>query len=57
MRNAVAKPMVALLVVLVLPSVAMAQRGRPVPEGFIKEGVPKMVRSGEKGNRRVRGHG
>ncbi len=43
MRNAVAKPMVALLVVLVLPSVAMAQgRGRPVPDGFIREGVPKM---------------
>ena len=43
MRNAVAKPMVALLVVLVLPSVAMAQGGgRPVPDGFIREGVPEM---------------
>ena len=49
MRNAVAKAMVALLVVLVLSSVAMAQTaqapragGRQVPEGYVADGVPKM---------------
>jgi hypothetical protein len=44
MRNAVVKPAVALLVVLALSSIAMAQTrgGRPVPEGYIADGVPKM---------------
>ena len=49
MRNSVATPIVALLVVLALSSVVMAQapqaaagRGRRVPEGFIADGVPKM---------------
>ena len=49
MRNAVAKAMGALMVVLVLSSVAMAQtaeapraRGRQVPDGYVADGVPKM---------------
>jgi hypothetical protein len=49
MRNSVAAPIVALLAVLALSSVVMAQapqaaagRGRRVPEGFIADGVPKM---------------
>jgi hypothetical protein len=51
MRNAVVKPIVALLAVLALSSVAMAQApqappsaraGRRVPEGYIADGVPKM---------------
>jgi hypothetical protein len=44
MRNAVVKPIVALLLVLALSSVAMAQaRGpRKPPEGYVFDGVPKM---------------
>ena len=44
MRNPVFKLFVALLVVPALPSIALAQGrgGRPVPPGFVAEGVPKM---------------
>ena len=41
MRNPVAKGIVAVLAVLALSSVAVAQRGR-VREGFVADGVPKM---------------
>jgi hypothetical protein len=43
MRGPVVKPLVAFLAVLALSPVAVAQRApRPVKEGFISEGVPKM---------------
>src|ERR671922_2790063 len=44
MRNPLVKALIAFLAVLTLSSVALAQgRGRrPVPPGFIAEGVPKM---------------
>jgi len=44
MRESIAAPIVVLLAALALSSVAMAQGqgGRRVPEGFIREGVPKM---------------
>jgi hypothetical protein len=41
MRNPIVKVIVAVLTVLVLSSVAVAQR-RIVPPGFVAEGVPKM---------------
>ena len=49
MRNAIVKATNALLVVLVLSSVAMAQTaqapragGRQLPDGYVADGVPKM---------------
>jgi hypothetical protein len=44
MRRLVGTAVVALLAALALSSVAMAQGrgGRPVPEGYIAEGIPKM---------------
>ena len=45
MRNPLVKTIVAFLAVLALSSVAVAQTPRarrPVPEGFVSEGVPKM---------------
>ena len=42
MRNRLVKAIVALSAVSALSSVVLAQGGRPVPPGFIREGVPKM---------------
>jgi hypothetical protein len=46
MRKSVAAPIAALLAALAFSSLAMAQArgrgGRPVPEGYIAEGIPKM---------------
>src|SRR5262252_9604437 len=42
MRNALVKLIVALSTVSALSSLVLAQRERPLPPGFIAEGVPKM---------------
>ena len=42
MRNPLVKAIVALSAVSALSSMVLAQRERPLPPGFIREGVPKM---------------
>ena len=44
MRKSITRSIVALLAALALSQIAMAQGrgGRPVPDGFIREGVPAM---------------
>src|SRR5213593_4641122 len=42
MRNPLVKAIVALSAVSALSSMVLAQRERPLPPGFIREGIPKM---------------
>jgi len=42
MRNSLVKAILALSAVSAFSSIALAQRERPLPPGFIREGVPKM---------------
>src|SRR5438132_10004870 len=42
MRNSLVKAILALSAVSALSSTVLAQRERPLPPGFIREGVPKM---------------